>query len=110
MNAIEMTAKFGGKCTSCGGIIHAGTRILWTKGAGSRHSSCPGASAAVRSIGPSVVTSLSPAAEAGIAARKAARVTGRAGRRTGCACGSREDSHGQLIPSRYNCSHCEHDA
>lgn len=34
----------------------------------------------------------------------------RPGRRTGCSCGSREDSSGQLIPSRNNCASCEHDA
>jgi hypothetical protein len=29
---------------------------------------------------------------------------------TGCSCGSREDSAGQLIPARRNCESCEHDA
>lgn len=31
-------------------------------------------------------------------------------RRTGCACGSREDSYGDLIHSDRNCASCEHDA
>ena len=35
---------------------------------------------------------------------------GRAGKWTGCSCGSREDSCGDLIPSSRNCSSCEHDA
>lgn len=34
----------------------------------------------------------------------------RSGRWTGCSCGSREDSSGQLIPARNNCASCEHDA
>lgn len=34
----------------------------------------------------------------------------RAGRRTGCSCGSREDSAGDLIPSPHNCRQCNFDA
>ena len=34
----------------------------------------------------------------------------RAGRWTGCSCGSREDSSGSLIHSSRNCASCEHDA
>lgn len=34
----------------------------------------------------------------------------RPGRWTGCSCGSREDAHGDLIPSARNCASCEHDA
>jgi hypothetical protein len=34
----------------------------------------------------------------------------RPGRWTGCSCGSREDSAGDLIPSSRNCASCEHDA
>jgi hypothetical protein len=33
----------------------------------------------------------------------------RSGRRTGCSCGSREDSAGDLIPSQYNCRSCRFD-
>jgi hypothetical protein len=32
------------------------------------------------------------------------------GKWTGCSCGSREDSYGDLIPSDRNCSSCEFDA
>ncbi len=32
------------------------------------------------------------------------------GRRTGCYCGSREDSSGELIPSPRNCKQCHFDA
>lgn len=32
------------------------------------------------------------------------------GRRTGCSCGSREDSSGELIASPNNCKSCEFDA
>lgn len=32
------------------------------------------------------------------------------GRRTGCSCGSREDSFGDLVPSPRNCASCRHDA
>lgn len=31
------------------------------------------------------------------------------GRRTGCSCGSREDQHGDLIPSSRNCRQCNFD-
>ena len=34
----------------------------------------------------------------------------RTGRRTGCQCGSREDSYGDLIDSPSNCWTCNHDA
>lgn len=36
--------------------------------------------------------------------------TGRATRRTGCACGSREDAFGDIIPSPRNCQGCQFDA
>ena len=38
------------------------------------------------------------------------RAAHRGGRRTGCSCGSRENEHGELIPSSRNCASCEHDA
>jgi len=48
------------------------------------------------------------------AARASARYERRGarshGRRTGCSCGSRENRHGDLIPSASNCWQCEHDA
>jgi hypothetical protein len=46
------------------------------------------------------------------AARQSVRYerAGGGSRRTGCSCGSREDSHGELIPSSRNCFTCNHDA
>jgi hypothetical protein len=38
--AATMTAKFPGKCTSCGGRISVGASILWAKGEGARHADC----------------------------------------------------------------------
>ncbi len=38
------------------------------------------------------------------------QATRRSGTWTGCSCGSREDSNGQLIESAKNCWTCEHDA
>jgi hypothetical protein len=34
------------------------------------------------------------------------RARGRAGKRTGCSCGSREDANGSLIDSPNNCKQC----
>jgi hypothetical protein len=49
--AATMTARFPGKCTSCGGRISVGATILWAKGEGARHVNCsapsPSASVAV---------------------------------------------------------------
>jgi hypothetical protein len=42
---MTITAKFRGTCKACGGEIHAGDKIEWEKGEGSRHSKCPDASA-----------------------------------------------------------------
>jgi hypothetical protein len=36
-----MTAKFPGTCKDCGQRFDAGTSILWIKGEGSRHATCP---------------------------------------------------------------------
>lgn len=37
---MTITAKFPGRCKSCGGSIAAGERIEWARGRGSRHVSC----------------------------------------------------------------------
>jgi len=37
---MTITAKFASKCSECGGKIHAGDRIEWTKGAGAAHAKC----------------------------------------------------------------------
>ncbi len=39
-NETKMTARFPGKCTSCGGRISVGASILWAKGEGARHADC----------------------------------------------------------------------
>jgi hypothetical protein len=41
-----MTARFPGKCASCGGRISVGSSILWAKGEGARHADCSTATAA----------------------------------------------------------------
>lgn len=37
----KITAKFAGKCSTCGGFIPAGTQVNWIKGAGVSHIACP---------------------------------------------------------------------
>lgn len=41
---------------------------------------------------------------------RAPRATASSSRRTGCACGSREDGFGAILPNSRNCSRCEQDA
>lgn len=38
---MTITAKFRGVCSVCGGTIHAGDRIEWSKGEPTRHTACP---------------------------------------------------------------------
>jgi len=39
---MEITSKFNGKCQDCGGVIPAGARCEWERGAGVRHiGGCP---------------------------------------------------------------------
>jgi hypothetical protein len=37
----EITSKYSGRCTTCGGTIGVGDRCLWQRGAGIRHTVCP---------------------------------------------------------------------
>ena len=37
---MTITAKYPGKCSECGGSIHAGEQIEWSKGAGAKHTKC----------------------------------------------------------------------
>jgi hypothetical protein len=96
---MTITAKYASVCSVCRQSIAPGAKIEWAKGAPVKHASCAGA-AATPSAGPAL--SSGP----GVGAHAARR----AGRWTGCQCGSREDSHGDLIPSARNCATCEHDA
>jgi hypothetical protein len=44
---MTLTAKFSGKCTKCGGVIPAGMKCEWERGAGVRHvGECPKAAQA----------------------------------------------------------------
>lgn len=39
---MTITARFGGKCTKCGGTIRPGDSIEWAKGKGATHATkCP---------------------------------------------------------------------
>lgn len=88
-----ITAKFAAVCPCCSGRINAGDRIEWSKGEKARHVSCAGKPVAKSAPRP-----------AAYSARRSY------GKWTGCSCGSREDSYGDLIPSPRNCASCEHDA
>jgi hypothetical protein len=85
---MTITAKYPATCTVCRTPVRPGDKIEWSKGSPVRHANCGGAT-----------TTTAPA-----------RRPSRPGKWTGCACGSREDSHGDLIPSPRNCASCEHDA
>lgn len=37
-----ISAKFSSRCAACGGPIHAGDRVEWSKGSAARHVSCGG--------------------------------------------------------------------
>jgi len=40
---MTITARYPSRCASCGGAIHAGDRIEWSKGTAARHTKCSGA-------------------------------------------------------------------
>ena len=42
---MTITARYPGKCSECGGSIHAGDQIEWAKGEGSKHEACDRAAA-----------------------------------------------------------------
>ena len=37
---MQITAKFNGKCQTCGGSLPKGSRIEWSRGAGASHIQC----------------------------------------------------------------------
>ncbi len=84
---MTITAKYAATCSACRRPILPGQRIEWSKGQPVRHTTCGTAD-----------STSAPARNR------------RPGKWTGCACGSREDQHGQLIPARNNCAQCEFDA
>lgn len=92
---MTITAKYPATCSCCHAAIRAGDQIEWVKGAPVRHAGC--------------ATRATPTTVAGrIAARRS--TVSRGGKWTGCSCGSREDSYGDLIPSARNCFSCRHDS
>jgi len=82
---MTITAKFASLCPCCNVRITPGTTVEWSRGTKARHVTCA-------------------TATADMPRRRSA------GRWTGCQCGSRQDSYGDLIPSARNCASCEHDA
>lgn len=92
---MTITAKYASICPCCAKSISPGDKVEWSKGAKARHVVCTSTASA-----PVYMT------------RTARQSTGarRPGKWTGCSCGSREDSYGDLISSARNCSSCEHDA
>lgn len=84
---MTMNAKYPSTCPTCRGRITPGQSIEWSKGTPARHSSCGGSTAT----------------------KAPATRPYRAGKWTGCSCGSREDSNGALIRSNRNCSQCRFD-
>ena len=94
-----ITAKFASKCACCLQPIAVGSKIEWSKGCSTYHAACAGSGR---------VTTQAP-----VGYSRASYSTGRSrrpGRWTGCSCGSREDSAGDLIPARNNCADCKHNA
>lgn len=91
---MTITARYATVCPCCSQPIAPGAQVEWAKGSPAKHVACAGGSR-------------SP-----VAARIATRMAtpSRGGKWTGCSCGSREDSYGDLIPARNNCSSCRHDA
>jgi hypothetical protein len=46
-NETTMTARYHGKCRTCGTRISAGSIVLWAKGLGVRHADCSSGTAAI---------------------------------------------------------------
>jgi hypothetical protein len=90
-----ITAKFASACPCCSQRIIPGSKVEWSKGSPAKHTACP--------QGPALAVSASPARRSPY--RGVAR-----GRWTGCSCGSRTDSAGDLVQSARNCQSCEFDA
>ena len=111
---MSITAKYPGKCTKCLRPILVGQKIEWVKGAGSHHTDCGGSKSAPAAVSGKCACGKAIDAKYtqcyGCANPGAAKKSSRAGKWTGCACGSREDAYGQLIRSPRNCFSCIHDA
>jgi hypothetical protein len=103
---MTITAKFATVCPCCNNRINAGDKVEWAKGSKARHAACA-ASNALPAASPSGTRITMAALSAHVATLPRSRGYSR---RTGCSCGSREDSSGDLIPSDRNCASCEHDA
>lgn len=86
---MTITAKYATRCATCGQSIAAGEKIEWAKGSPARHTSCS-------------ATTTRPATTTRAAAPKSSRSY--RGPRTGCSCGSREDTI-----SQYDCESCRFD-
>ena len=96
---MTITAKYPAACSCCALPIRPGDSIEWAKGTPVRHAACKVPSYMAQPVI--------------VAARVAARtstVDRRGGKWTGCSCGSREDSTGDLIPAARNCYSCRHDS
>jgi hypothetical protein len=89
-----ITAKFAGRCGCCGQSIAAGSKIEWSKGAPAKHAAC--------ASGPAT-------AAATVSDRRSFRRSDSRGRWTGCSCGSRVDSSGQLVNRDRACAQCQFD-
>lgn len=89
-----IAAKYPSKCACCRQPIAAGSKIEWSKGCPARHAACAGSV---------IVTAQAPVGYSRASYSGRAR---RPGRWTGCSCGSREDSAGDLIPAKNNCASC----
>lgn len=98
-----IVAKFASVCPCCSQRIQPGSRVEWSKGAPAKHTAC----AQGPSHGPAAVLGMTTVKVADMPRR---RYSGSRGRWTGCSCGSREDSAGDLIDSPKNCSSCVHDS
>lgn len=99
---MQITAKFSSICPCCNQPLEAGSKVEWQKGQRARHIACQ----------PNALPASGRISMAALSAHVASQPRSRGGyaKRTGCSCGSREDSSGCLIPSPRNCAGCEHDA
>lgn len=101
---MTISAKFATVCPCCNNRINVGDKVEWTKGSKARHVACAASTALPTGNGARITM-------AALSAHVATLPRSRGySRRTGCSCGSREDSSGDLIPSDRNCASCEHDA
>lgn len=94
---MTITARYAATCPCCAAPIRPGDQIEWSKGSPARHAGCK----------PSATPSFMVATPAPRTSSPRPRTTGKW---TGCSCGSRVDSYGDLIPSPRNCFSCNHDA